>query len=179
MFYFMKLTISDEDGFIAIVNNERYQTFVDEDWQFEQLIEHFKKQIQQQHLILWQTNEWGGGVWNIEVIQDVNLLEGQHQFKQLIQVSNQKLYLSNYTDLTMAAQFVDERIPSKDNQQLFVELANGLYQVTVSNLFEKDDADSVEEFDEDAIHFQICIAPYSGDLSVEQTAMIHWFEEEI
>ena len=177
MFYFMKLTISDEDGFVAIVNNERYQTFVDVDWQFEQLIEHFKNQIKQHYLVLWQTNEWGGGVWNIEVIQDVSLLAGQHQFKQLIQVSNQKLYFSNYTDLTMAAQFEDQRIPSKDNQQLFVELANGLYQITVSNLFEKDGDELDEEFDEDAIHFQICIESYVGDLSIEQTATIHWFEE--
>ena len=77
----------------------------------------------------------------------------------------------------MAAQFEDQRIPSKDNQQLFVELANGLYQITVSNLFEKDGDELDEEFDERAIHFQICIEPYSGDLSAEQTAQIHWFEE--
>ena len=171
----MKFTILDEDGFLAIVNADQYQSFVDKDWQFEQLIAHFKIQIKQLNLVLWQTNEWGGGVWNIEVIRDSNLLKGQHQFKQFIQVTNQKLYFSNYTDLTMAAQFTDECIPSKDNQQLCVELANGPYLMTVSNLFEKEQ-DLEEEIDANAIHFQICTEPHSENILMGQTDNIHWFE---
>lgn len=33
----MNLKIIDNDGFLALVDSEKYQSFVTEDWEFEQL----------------------------------------------------------------------------------------------------------------------------------------------
>ena len=49
----MKFQINDEDGFISIINNQKYQSFVDEDWQFDPLIQYFIQQMNQQSLIIW------------------------------------------------------------------------------------------------------------------------------
>jgi hypothetical protein len=47
-----------------------------------------------------------------------------------ITVTDGSLYLIDYTNLTMAAQFSDEFIPDQDCAQFKIELENGSYAVT-------------------------------------------------
>ena len=151
--FVVKFQINDEDGFIFIVNNQKYQSFVDEDWQFDPLMQHFIQQMNQQSLIIWQTNDSGGGGWNIEVIQEPYHDDNLTKFSHDIQVTNGQLFLSIYTDLTMAAQFEDERIPSKDNADLIIPLTDGFYTITVCKLF----TDDASGDDSSTIHFRIFI----------------------
>ena len=39
------INITDDSGFIAIIEPEKYISFVDEDWDLEKLAKHFKGQM--------------------------------------------------------------------------------------------------------------------------------------
>jgi hypothetical protein len=65
----MKLKIIDDDGFIALVNGANYQGFVDDDWQFDQLMTHFINQMNIGNIVVWQTSNDGGGNWLVSIHQ--------------------------------------------------------------------------------------------------------------
>ena len=58
------------------------------------------------------------------------------EFSRSIDVSNGQLFLTNYEDLTMAAQFDEEQIPANHNSDLCIKLDNGKYILTVRQMFD-------------------------------------------
>ena len=50
-----ELKICDDSGFLAIVNSNTYKSFVDEDWQLNQLMKHFVDEMNNMNIIFWAT----------------------------------------------------------------------------------------------------------------------------
>jgi hypothetical protein len=48
----MKIDFLDEDGFISIINADKYRGFVDGDWQLNQLLQHFVDQMNSHNMII-------------------------------------------------------------------------------------------------------------------------------
>ena len=168
----MKFQVYDEDGFLSLVNTDQYQTFVDEDWSFEQLFEHFVAEMNSRNIIVWQTSSDGGGEWTVEVLDKPTDKPAFRSFAKTIEVSNGTLYLVNYTDLTMAAQFDDITLPKKENADWKITLPNGRYEVTVRQIF---DPNELEE-DADQTAFEIIISNeniHNNDI----VQKIFWLEE--
>jgi hypothetical protein len=44
-YFIMRYNVIDDDGLIALVNANRYETFVNSDWSLEQLKSHFIEQM--------------------------------------------------------------------------------------------------------------------------------------
>jgi hypothetical protein len=129
------LNIFDQDGFIAIVNTDKYSSFVDNDWELDQLMAHFINQMNQDSFVIWATN-YQGGDWQVKITDKPSNDKVYRQFSKTIQVTTGELYLTNYTDLTMAAQFADEKVPSKHNSNLFVKIPNGKYELQIRQMFD-------------------------------------------
>lgn len=138
------LKIADEDGFIALINAHQYASFVSEDWTLSQLMNHFVTEMNKHTIIVWGTNP-GGGDWNIVFLSAPSDKKAFQEFTMPITVTDGKLYLTEYTALTMAAQFADNVIPDKYGADLFVEMENGIYQCHVRQLFDLDDFDYLSE----------------------------------
>jgi hypothetical protein len=158
--------ITDESGFLAIVNADKYNSFVAEDWQFEQLLNHFVDEMNKGTLIIWATameNNWVVGVSDTPSQENVF-----KEFCKTIKVTNRKLYLTNYEDLTMAAQYADEQIPAKNNAGLYIRIDNGLYNVTVRQMFDANDYQ-----DKIAVDFEIIIQP-ENTLRQENIKEVFW-----
>ena len=136
-----KFNVYDEDGFFSVVNVEQYKTFVNENWTLDQLFEHFVNEMNDQHMIIWQTNNDGGGDWTIEVLEQPTGKSCFRSFEKTIEVNGGELYLVNYTDLTMAAQFDDVALPSKENADWKIHMENGIYTVTVRQMFDPEHYD--------------------------------------
>jgi hypothetical protein len=47
--------------------------------------------------------------------------------------------LTNYEDLTMAAQYNDEKIPAQYNADSYIDLDNGRYEFQIRQLFDPED----------------------------------------
>lgn len=163
--------IYDEDGFIALVNAATYQSFVDEDWNLEQLMAHFATEMGQHHLVVWQTSNMGGGVWNVTFLDAPSTTHAYREFTDTITVTDGKLYLTDYTDLTMAAQFRDERIPSINNEELKVPLANGDYNITIRQMVDPDNVNA-DEFH--APHFEVVLQRRAAAPPAGNSGGVHW-----
>ncbi len=125
--------VTDDSGFLGIINPDLYQSFVDENWEFDQLFAHFKMEIKKKNLLLWGTG--GEGIWKVEVRNEISKEKGMRQFEGFIKVTQEMLCLTNYESLTMAAQFSDVKLPEKHQQDLNIIMKNGLYQCRIVQLF--------------------------------------------
>jgi hypothetical protein len=135
-----KFNVYDEDGLFSIVNVQQYKTYVNEDWTLDELFEHFVNEMNDQHMIIWQANK-DGGDWIIQVLEQPTGKSCFRSFSKTIEVTNGELYLVNYTDLTMAAQFDDITLPAKENAEWKFNVENGIYTVTVRQMFDPEHYD--------------------------------------
>ena len=148
------LTITDDSGFLAIVNTDKFNSFVSEEWELSQLLNHFVDEMNKGHLIIWTTGL--ENKWTVNFTDKPTNKETFKEFTKTIEVTNGQLFLTNYEDLTMAAQFENEKIPSKQNANLYIKLDNGKYEITVRQLF---DPAEYEYEDEEKVNFEIVIEP--------------------
>ena len=163
---------SDEDGFVALVNAETYEGFVHADWELDQLLHHFVAQMNVQNLVIWASNEDGGGEWKIAVLEQPSAKKAFREFSAAVRVTDDCLYLVSYTDLTMAAQFEDEVLPAEPNSELRIPLANGLYQFTVRQMFNPGDYN----YEEMMTHFEIVFSLEAGPASKVVDSVFWWVE---
>ncbi len=163
--------IIDNDGFLALVDISKYSTFLREDWELNKLFEHFVGQMNKGNFLIWRTG-CEGGEWNVEIVSKPSDKKSFREFKSLIEVTNGKLYLTEYSDLTMAASYPDHKIPSKHNSDLFFEFENGIYDVTIRQLFNPDIDD---EDIEDKTNFEIVVKS-TGALKSNNFEKIQWYE---
>lgn len=165
-----KLEISNDSGFLAIVNSDTYQSFVGEDWQFSQLMKHFIDEMNNLNIIFFATGSQSNGI--IALVEKSSNKKAFREFTSTIKVTDRKLYLTNYEDLTMSAQFEDIKIPAKHNADLIIKLENGLYDLTVRQLFdpEEDDTRLVGK-----INFEIVIQ--RTEKETDKINQIYWWSE--
>jgi hypothetical protein len=168
----MKFQIFDEDGIIALADPAAYASFVDKDWTLEQLLRHFRQQMNHQTIIVWQANANGGGNWTVSVVHEPSPQKALREFVKTIRVTNGQLCFTPYTDLTMAAQFDDEAIPGRNNQNLCFAVANGTWRVQVRQLV---DTDMVYTDDPSIVHFEIVLAPVAEN-AVTSTEGVYWWK---
>jgi hypothetical protein len=148
------LTITDDSGFMGIVNTDRYKTFVSNDWTLNQLFSHFVEEINNDHLILWGTGS--ENIWSVSFVNEASPIESFREFSRSIEVTTGRIFLTNYEDLTMAAQYDDEKIPSGHNTDLFVDIDNGRYTFIIRQLFDPEDYDYEPE---SQVNFEIVAKP--------------------
>lgn len=134
-----KLKINDDSGFLAIVNSDTYQSFVDENWELTQLMNHFVDEMNKNSIIFWATSS--ENEWTILFLDKPSDNKSFREFTKTINITNEQLHLTNYEDLTMAAQFEKHKIPADHNSDLTIKLDNGLYDLTIRQMFDPEDYD--------------------------------------
>ncbi|MDF2457475.1 MAG: hypothetical protein K0R51_3468 [Cytophagaceae bacterium] len=164
----MIIEISDYDGIISLVNAAVYQTFVDEDWELDQLKVHFMEQMNANAILVWQSNNIGGGNWKVEFTSTESNKVAHSEFTAVIEVTNGELYLADYTDLTMAAQYQEYKIPAAQHGHQKTPIENGKYLVKVKRLFNPD-----EELDEDEIAFEIVLTK-TNEINTDPITEVFW-----
>lgn len=121
--------VTDDSGFLGLIDPSDYRSFVDNQWTLEQLVEHFESEMRAGHLLIWGTGR--EDIWRVEVSFAPSSLVGFREFTAPIRASGNHLLLTNYEALTMAAQFEDVRLPEPHNQDLLVPVTPGLYACRV------------------------------------------------
>lgn len=162
-----KLSITDDSGFLAIVNASLYTSFIDEDWELTELFNHFVSEMNKDSVIVWATGS--ENEWTLAITDKASGKKAFRQFSKSIFVTDEKLYLTNYEDLTNAAQFEDVGLPAKHNSGLVIPLENGLYNVTVRQMFDPENDDYNAK---GKVNFEIVIA--KTDASTERIDKVWW-----
>lgn len=145
--------ITDDSGFLVIVNTDRYKTYVREDWELKELMDHFIAEMNNDSLIIWGTGQ--ENYWTVDVVV-TPLKAAFREFTKTIEVTSGRLYFTNYESLTMVASFAEEKLPQKHAAGDYFELPNGLYCVTVRQLCDPDDLDCAAEDDPG---FEVIVTP--------------------
>jgi hypothetical protein len=131
----MIYNISDDSGLIALVNVEKYRSFVDNDWELDQLLDHFRSEMNDKNLLIWGTGT-EGGTWKVELNQGFSNQKGFRECVGIIFTDNNSLYLINYDSLTMGEQFEDVKLPEDYLSDLVVPLDKGYYKCKVIQMFD-------------------------------------------
>jgi hypothetical protein len=146
------LTITDDSGFLGIVNADKYNSFISGDWQLSQLLNHFVDEMNRDNLILWSTGS--ENTWTVHFVNNPSGTKSFREFYKTLEVTSGKIFLTNYEDLTMAAQYHDEKIPAKHNAKQSIDLGNGRHEFQIRQLFDPED----NNYDlEGKINFEIVV----------------------
>src|SRR5687767_5827241 len=107
------LTITDDSGLLAVVNADKYNSFVNEKWELSQLLKRFVEEMNNDNLIVWSTGS--ENTWTVSFLNQPSDKKSFRDFSKTIEVTDGQLFLTNYEDLTLSAQYKDEKIPAKHN----------------------------------------------------------------
>lgn len=162
--------ITDDSGFMAIADPDAYQSYIGKDWDFNCLSARFVEEMSGERLVIWGTGM--GFVWRVRIVALPVAVDVFREFRQLVQVSNGRLVLTNYEDLSMAAQYEDEAIPAKHHADLVIPLGNGRYECLVRQLY---DPASDEVYEEGVVHFEIVLSA-DTELVSAPVEGIPWWE---
>lgn len=160
-----------DTNFICLVNAHKYTSFVDEDWDLvADLIPHVVGEQQKDTILMYQmTHEGIEDDWKISVSQSLLTVDSYSKKSvNTITVTDGALYLIDYTNLTMAAQFPDETIPDNSCLPFRIELENGRYTVTTYLFKDVDNELAVNEENDMLFIFQ----PYIKTTSFNNQAII-------
>src|SRR3954463_2235706 len=61
----MPFKVTDDSGFLAIIDPDAYRGFVRADWTWETIQEHFRREMRERHLLIWGTGM--EHFWSIDV----------------------------------------------------------------------------------------------------------------
>ena len=162
--------ITDDSGFLAIVNADRYKSFVHEDWELHELMDHFIAEMNNDNLIIWATGL--ENYWAVDFLSAPSPKPAFRQLTKTIEVTGGRLYLTNYEDLTMVAQFADEKLPPSHQEDKYIDLPNGRYSLTIRQLY---DPAHIDPDAPNATHFEIIAIPAAAS-PIDPIEKIFWWE---
>ena len=128
----MSFEVTDDSGFLAIIDPDAYRGFVSADWSWDTIQEHFKQEMHDRHLLIWGTGMEHN--WSIEVSFRPTSASGFREVVGSIDASHGRLLLTNYESLTMAAQFPEVKLPEEHQRDQVLSVTPGLYDCRIIQL---------------------------------------------
>ena len=128
----MIFRVTDDSGFLAIIDPDVYRGFVHANWTTEMLREHFARELAARRLLIWSTGL--ECFWKIEVSLQRTGTTGFREVTGGIIASQGRLLLTNYESLTMAARFPDVSLPQAHERGDVLSLPPGAYNCRVLQL---------------------------------------------
>ncbi len=150
----------DDDGFVCVIAPDGYSGFVDEDWALDQLLARFVEQMNQGNLFIAYPGPDHAGA-DLAFEQAPSPESAIRKVAGIVHVGDAGLWLTDYTELTMAAQFEDA--PPLASYSRRLPIAPGTYRVTL------------RERPLDGSHFLLTVAPADAETVVEHRS-VPWFE---
>lgn len=102
-------SVTDDSGFLALVDPDQYESFVSAEWTFPLLEAHFRAQMAQRRLLIWRTCM--ANIWEVEVVVENTEIHGMREVVGPIRATRGRLLLTSLDSLSMAAQFPDVTLP--------------------------------------------------------------------
>lgn len=155
------ITSVDENGFICLVAAGVYEGFVGTDWQLDELLTRFAEQLSRGALFVAYAGPDAAGE-ELRIVAEGSLQRAERETEGVIDATN-GVWVTDYTQLTMAAQFDDER-PEPDDPESRLSIPAGRYRI------------SLREFaSDDGPVFELAVSP-AGVNDTFAHAVVPWFE---
>jgi len=128
--------VTDDSGFMAIVDPDAYDGFVGADWETAALVRKFQDQMAARSLLIWGTGM--ESTWTVAVRAWSESANGFRQCTGTIRSSRGRLLLTNYESLTMAAQFENIQLPEPHQADLVLLVEPGSYRCRITQIRDPD-----------------------------------------
>src|SRR5688572_23339379 len=86
----VKLQLTDDSGFLALIDPDAYSGFVAEDWALEDIVARFHEEMAARHLLIWGTGQ--EGCWTVEVSLSRTVEAGIREVAGSIVATNGRLF---------------------------------------------------------------------------------------
>jgi hypothetical protein len=136
------LRIPDDSGFLALVVPATYASFVAENWDFDLLRAHFRRQMARRSMLIWGTGM--EGIWCVDVRVDGPDVRGHRDVVGPLCVVGGSVMVASYDSLSMAAQFADVVLPEAHERDQLVPVPDGDYTCRVVQMFDPDASESAK-----------------------------------
>ena len=123
-----EIQIVDDSGLLSLVDCSAYESYLSEDWDYEGTLSLFVKQMAKKSILVWDCRD-GGGSYTIKVRNKITAESGFKETIGSIKATENSLHLVSYDSLTMAAQYSDEKLPSKHEQEFIIPVSEGIYKI--------------------------------------------------
>jgi hypothetical protein len=136
--------VVDEDGFVALVCPDTYSGYVSEDWTLDQVLATFVEQMNTGALFAVYPGPDLADA-SLRISDTPSTAAARREVSGLIRVGEGGLWLTDYTQLTMAAQFSDTAPYAAHHVRL--PTPSGVYHVTLrqfASLYEDELEPAVE-----------------------------------
>jgi hypothetical protein len=167
----LRFEITDDSGFMALVDPAGYRSFVGADWTLNQLVRRFKEEMGNRRLVIWGTGR--EDCWRVEVCFHRSDFQGFREFCCQLRASTDRLALTNFESLSMAAQFADVSIPEAHQLDLLIPVIPGNYQCRIVQSF--DPESTMTPVQNTTADFLIELTPLADGVSAAETfSLIPW-----
>jgi len=139
----MSFKVTDDSGFLAIIDPDAYRGFVSADWTWETIRRRFIREMRERHLLIWGTGL--AHFWSIDVSFHPTKATGFREVTGSIAASQGRLLLTNYESLTMAAQYSDVRLPEAHEREQVLSVSPGPYDCRIIQLSDPESDAPLEE----------------------------------
>ncbi|NKS56246.1 hypothetical protein GS504_01280 [Rhodococcus hoagii] len=151
----------DEDGFVCLVAAGAYDGFVGTDWELDELLKRFAEQMSRGALfVAYAGPDAADG--ELRIVAEASSQRATRETAGVIDAADD-VWLTDYAQLTMAAQFDDER-PQSDDPESRLPVPAGRYRILLREIASNDDP-----------VFELVVSPASVDDAVAHAA-VPWFE---
>jgi hypothetical protein len=127
--------VSDDDGFLGLLDPDAYAGFVGE-WTVDTLLAQLQTQMRERRLLLWGTGR--EDIWRVRVELGTTPPRGFREVTGPIVSTGGRLLLTDWGAITMAATYSDTRLPEPHDRKLLVEVPPGAYRCTVVQIDDPD-----------------------------------------
>jgi hypothetical protein len=172
----VKTYVVPADYCLAIVDAAAYPSFVSGQWDLDDIRRHFVEQMRCGTMLAWGTGAPAN--WRLQVGGPRRFGGGYREFTGRIRASEGVLHLVSYDELTMAAQFADERLPGRGVRRRSVRLPAGQYDCRVVQLFDPVAADSRAVFEQKTPHYAVILKRARG-AAPPALRRVPWFLEGV
>jgi len=131
--------VTDDSGFLALVDLAGYRSFVGADCTPGRLLRHFEAEVERGCLAIWGTGR--EDLWRVEVRFGRSPEPGFREFTTLLRASGEHLLLTNYESLDMAASHERAVLPERHQDGLRIPVASGLYSCRIVQRFDPEPYD--------------------------------------
>lgn len=166
------IDLYEYDGILALVDTAAYRSEIAWVSLEEDLVPHLAREAEAGHLIVWRTSELGGGEFRVDVVPEPTDAQSHRELTASIDVTEGRLHLVNYTDLTMASDEEQGALPFASGADWSVELENGRYEVTVRQFFDP----AIDLQADDGASFEIVLRPSVSTAESAGVVGIHWWQ---
>jgi hypothetical protein len=148
--------IADDDGFLALVDPDAYESFVAKQWTLDQLVQHFRRQMRERRLLLWGTGR--EETWRVALWLEAAAAAGFREVTGPITTTRGRLFLGSYASLTMAATYDDVTLPEPHETPNVLRVPAGDYRCRIVQMRDPE-ADVDDDWILRGVHFVIELTP--------------------